>query len=58
MFFCSHVMEATAQQDEQFFKWITGPIAREYWEFDQNGHRIKLKPGWEKAQKEYNRILG
>jgi hypothetical protein len=51
-------MEAAAQQDEQFVKWILGPVAQDFWEFDESGNRIKLKPGWEQAQTEYNRILG
>ena len=40
-------METSAQQDEQFFKWITSKTAEIYWECE-NGQRVKLKPGWEK----------
>ena len=51
-------MEASAQQDEQFIKWITSATAEIDWEYDENGERVKLKPGWEKAQSEFNRIMG
>ena len=51
-------MEASAQQDEQFLKWIASTMAEIYWEYDENGERVKLKPGWEKAQKEFDRITG
>ena len=51
-------MEASAKQDEQFLKWITSTTAEIYWEYDENGERAKLKPGWEKAQKEFDRITG
>ena len=51
-------MEASAQQDDQFLKWITSATAEIYWEYDENGERVKLKPGWEKAQIGLNRITG
>ena len=49
-------MEASAQNDEQFMKWILSTTAERYWELDDKGQRIKLKAGWEKAQTEYDRI--
>ena len=51
-------MEASAQQDEQFLKEILSATAERYWAFDENGQRVRLQPGWEKAQAEYNRIAG
>jgi hypothetical protein len=58
-------MEATAplephsvQQDEQFIKWIMSKEAEKYWAFDRHGKRLKLTTGWDKAQKEYDRIMG
>ena len=52
-------MEASAQQDEQFMMWIMSRTAELDWEYDiMTGQRIKLKPGWEKAQMEYDRIAG
>jgi len=51
-------MEASAVQDEQFMRWILSTTAERFWEFDEKGQRIKLKAGWEKAQSEYDRIMG
>jgi len=51
-------METSAKQDDQFLTWITSTTAEIYWEYDENGERVKLKPGWEKAQKEFDRITG
>ena len=51
-------MEATAQHDEQFLKWILSREAETYWAFDRHGKRLKLKAGWNKAQAEYDRITG
>ena len=51
-------MESSAHQEEQFIKWIMSKTVEIYWEFDKHGQRIKLKPGWEKAQKEFDRIAG
>ena len=45
-------------QDEQFMRWILSTTAERFWEFDERGQRIKLKAGWEKAQSEYDRIMG
>ena len=51
-------MEPNAYQDEQFSRWVLSETAKHYWDFDEHGQRTKLKPGWGKAQTEYNRILG
>ena len=51
-------METSAQQDEQFLKWITSATAEIYWGYDEiTGQRVKLKLGWGKAQIEYDRIM-
>ena len=50
-------MEASAQNDEQFMRWILSTTAERFWEFDGKEQRVKLKAGWEKAQAEYNRII-
>ncbi len=50
-------MEATPEELE-FFEWILTERNRCYWEFDRNGQRIKMIRGWEKAETEYNRIIG
>ena len=43
-------METSRWEDEQFIKWIMSTTAEIYWEYDEQGRRVKLKPGWEKAQ--------
>jgi len=48
----------SAQQDEQFMKWIMSKEAEKYWAYDREGKRMKLKEGWGKAQSEYDRITG
>ena len=51
-------METSAQNDEQLIRWILSETAKPYWNLDAHGQRTKLKSGWEKAQTEYNRIIG
>ena len=51
-------METSVQQDEQFLKWIMSKTAEIYWEYNDLGYRVKLKPGWESAQREFDRIMG
>ena len=51
-------MEPNAYQGEQFPRWILSEMAKTYWDFDEHGQQSKLKPGWEKAQTELNRIMG
>jgi hypothetical protein len=50
-------MEATPE-DEQYIEFIMGKSVECYWQFDQNGRRIGMVPGWEKAEAEYKRIQG
>ncbi len=50
-------MELTPDERD-FWEWILSDRVRCYWEFDRNGQRIKMISGWEKAETEYNRILG
>ena len=45
-------------QDEQFMRWILSTTTDRFGEFDERGQRMKLKAGWEKAQSEYDRIMG
>ncbi len=51
-------MEASVWMDESLLKLISCETAKPHWDFDEHGQRSKLKPGWEKAQTEYNRTLG
>ena len=51
-------MEASGLHEKHFIMWITGPAMESNWEHDEEGQRTKLKPGWAKAQAEYDRIMG
>ena len=31
---------------------------KQYWDFDEHGQRLKMIPGWEKAEAEHKRIQG
>jgi hypothetical protein len=50
-------MGSFCTREEQLLKRITGPTTRDYWVYDHCGERMKLKPGWKNAQKEYNRVV-
>ena len=45
-------------QDMEFMRWLDGKDAESYWDKDENGEKVILRSGWEKAQIEYNRIKG
>ena len=45
-------------QDLEFMRWLDGKDAESYWDKDENGEKVILRSGWEKAQIEYNRIKG
>ncbi len=49
-------METITPDERDFLEWIVSDRANCYWDFDQNGQRIRMAPGWEKAEAEYNRI--
>ena len=51
-------METISPEERDLFEWVLSERFRCYWEFDQNGQRIQMVRGWEKAETEYNRILG
>jgi hypothetical protein len=45
-------------QDMEFMRWLDGKDAEAYWDKDENGEKVILRSGWEKAPIEYNRIKG
>ncbi len=59
-FFCSFGMEDTnrIRDDIEFLEWILSERLKEYWDFDEEGRRLKIKKGWTRAQTEYERIMG
>ena len=51
-------MATLTPEEEQFFEWLPAKCVECYWEFDENGQRIGMVPGWLQAHKEYERIKG
>ena len=45
-------------QDMEFMRWLDNKDAEAYWDKDENGEKVILRSGWDKAQIEYNRIKG
>ena len=43
-------------EDNEFARWLDSKECEQYWETDENGERVILRAGWDKAQAEYNRI--
>ena len=43
-------------EDKEFMRWLDSKECERYWETDENGERVILRAGWDKAQAEYNRI--
>ena len=46
------------RDDIEFLEWILSDRLKEYWDFDEDGRRLKIKEGWTRAQTEYERIMG
>ena len=45
-------------EDLEFMRWLDGKDAETYWDKDENGEKVILRSGWDKAMDEYNRIKG
>ena len=45
-------------EDNEFARWLDSKECEHYWETDENGERVILRAGWDKAQAEYNRLKG
>jgi len=44
------------KEDIEFLKWLDSKENEKFWVKDENGEKVLLKDGWDKAQEEYNRI--
>ena len=42
-----------AKEDIEFLKWLDGKENEKYWVKDENGEKVLLREGWDKAQAEY-----
>ena len=45
-------------EDKEFMRWLDSKECEHYWDKDENGEKVILRSGWDKAQEEYNRIKG
>ncbi len=45
-------------EDHEFMRRLDSKECEQYWEKDENGEKVILRPGWDKAHTEYNRIKG
>ncbi len=45
-------------QDMEFVRWLDGEDAESYRDKDENWEKLILRPGWDMAQIEHNRIKG
>ena len=44
------------KEDIEFLKWLDSKENEKYWVKDENGEKVLLREGWDKAQEEYKRI--
>ena len=45
-------------EDKEFMRWLDSKEGERFWEMDEKGERVILRPGWDRALTEYNRIQG
>ena len=51
-------MDHITQIERDFMIWLDSEECEQYWDKDENGEKVILRSGWDKAQAEYNRIKG
>ena len=49
-------MDHITQIERDFMRWLDSKECEQYWDKDENGEKVILRSGWDKAQIEYNRI--
>jgi hypothetical protein len=42
--------------DIEFMRWLDSKEGEQYWDRDEKGEKVILRPGWYLAQKHYNEI--
>ena len=45
-------------EDREFMRWLESKECERYWDTDENGEKVILRSGWDRAYEEYNRIKG
>ena len=43
-------------EDREFMRWLESKECERYWDKDENGEKVILRSGWDRAYEEYNRI--
>ena len=43
-------------EDREFMRWLESKECERYWDTDENGEKVILRSGWDRAYEEYNRI--
>ena len=49
-------MSHITPEDIALLRWLDSEENERFWVKDENGEKVLLKDGWDKAQEEYNRI--
>ena len=49
-------MSQITPEDIAFLRWLDSEENEKFWVKDENGEKVLLKDGWDKAQEEYKRI--
>ena len=45
-------------EDREFMRWLDSKECERYWDKDENGEKVILRSGWDRAYEEYTRIKG
>ena len=45
-------------EDKEFMRWLDSKECERFWEMDEKGEMVILRPGWDRAYEEYKRIKG
>ena len=45
-------------EDKEFVRWLDSKEGERFWEMNDEGGRVILRSGWDRAQAECNRIKG
>ena len=45
-------------EDREFMRWLESKECERYWDTDENGEKVILRSGWDRAYEEYKRIKG
>ena len=49
-------MDHITQIERDCMRWLDSKECEQYWDKDENGEKVILRSGWDRAYGEYNRI--